>query len=74
MLEGYNLGAEEKEGSISPPKLELVYHIRPCLSTLRTMDISSVRYRPAPVLTQAALTSTYGHPRLELPSEGKVNN
>jgi len=73
MLKEYDLGAEEREGSISPPELELISHIRPSLSPLRTMDISSVRYRPAPVLTQAELTSTYGHPRLELPREGKVN-
>jgi len=37
------------------------------------MNIPSVRYRPAPVLTQAELTYTYGHPRLELPEKGKVN-
>jgi len=65
---------DDIEGSISPPTLESAPTFRPRLSpTLHAMDISSVRYRPAPVMTQAELTSTYGHPRLELPEMGKVN-
>jgi len=74
MLEEYNLGTTDREGSLSHPKLELITHTRPHYSTLHTMDIPSVRYRPAPVLTQAELTSTYGHPRLELPEVGRIIN
>jgi len=73
MLEGYDVGLDDREGSISPPKLELASLFHPRLSPLHTMDISSVRYRPAPVMTQAVLTSTYGHPRLEMPVEGRLN-
>jgi len=73
ILEGYNLGATDREVSLSPSKLELITQTRPRYSPLHTMDIPSVRYRPAPVLTQAKSTSTYGHPRLELPEMGKVN-
>jgi len=72
MMEGYDMGLDEREDNISPPKLELASQFRPHLSPLHTMDISSVRYRPASVMTQAELTSTYGHPRLELPEIGKV--
>jgi len=74
MMEGYDIGLNDREDSISPPTLEIVPTFRPRSSPpLHTMDISSVRYRPAPVMTQAAeLTSTYGHPRLELPEMGKV--
>jgi len=67
MLKGYDLGTADREGRLSPPKLELITHTRPHHSPLHAMDIPSVRYRPAPVLTQAELTSTYSHPRLELP-------
>jgi len=75
MLEGFDIGLDNREDSISPPTLEIVPTLRPRPSPpLHTMDISSVRYRPAPCLTQAELTSTYGHPRLELPEMGKVNN
>jgi len=74
LVEGYDVGLDNREGSISPPKLKLASQFRPRLSPpLHTMDISSVRYRPAPVLTQAELTSTYGHPRLEMPSKGRIN-
>jgi len=71
MLKGYDLGTADREGSLSPPKLELICHNRLHRSPLPTMDISSVRYRPAPVWTQAELTST--HPRLELPDMGRIN-
>jgi len=68
MMEGYDIWLDDREGSISPPILELAPTFHPRLSpTLHSMDISSVRYRPAPGMTQAELTSTYGHPRLELP-------
>jgi len=74
MMEGYDVGMDNREGSISPPKLELASQFHPRFSPpLHTMDISSVRYRPAPVLTQAELTSTYSHSRLEMPSEGRIN-
>jgi len=43
------------------------------LPPLSTMDISSVRFRPVPVTTQAAMTSTHGHPRLTWPAVAKVN-
>jgi len=39
-----------------------------------TMDISSVRFQPLPVMAQAEMTSTYGHPRLNWPEMAKVNN
>jgi len=68
------MGLDDKEDDISPPKLELASQFRPHFFLLHTMDVSSVRYWPAPVLTQAELTSNYGHPRLELPEMGKVNN
>jgi len=75
MLEGYNMSLTDREDEISPPKLELVPQFRtrhPPSS--HTMDISSVRYRPVPVMAQAVLTSTYSYPRQELPENGKVNN
>jgi len=63
MFEGYIVGLMDRENNISPPKLELVSEFRrPRLSPshpLHTMDISSVRYRPVPVMAQAVLTSTY---------------
>jgi len=37
------------------------------------MDISSVRFRPVPVMAQAAMTSTQGHPRLTWSTELKYN-
>jgi len=74
MLEGYDMDLDDREDDISPPKLELASQFRPRFSPPNTMDISRVRYRPAPVLTQAELTSTHGHHRLELPEMGKFNN
>jgi len=38
-----------------------------------TMDISSVRFQPVSVMAQAAMTSTYDHPRLNWPETAKVN-
>jgi len=38
------------------------------------MDISSVRFRPVPVMGQAALTCNQGHPRLTWPTAQKYNN
>jgi len=77
MFEGYNVGLTDREDDILPPKLELASEFRrPRLSPphpLHTMDISSVRYRPVPVMAQTVLTSTYGHSKLELPGKGKVN-
>jgi len=73
MLKGNDLGMADREGSLSPPKLELITHTRPHRFPLPAMNISSVRYRPAPVLKQAELTSTHCHPRLELPKKGRMN-
>jgi len=74
MFEVYNMGLTDRKDDISPPKLELVSQFRPRHSPLpHTMDISSVRYRPVPVMAQAVLTSTYSHPRQELKENGKVN-
>jgi len=74
MLRGYDIGLDDREDSISLPTLKIFPTLRPrSFPPFHTMDISSVCYRPAPVLTQAELTSTYGHPRLELPEVGKVN-
>jgi len=79
MLESYDMGLSDKEDERSPPKLELASEFRlshhsPSSHPPHTMDISSVRFRPAPVMAQAVMTSTYGHPRLELPEMGKVNS
>jgi len=72
MMEGYDIGLDDREDSISPPTLEIVPSLRPRPSPhLHTMHISSVRYRSVPVLTQAELTSTYGHPRLEFARNGQ---
>jgi len=74
MFECYDMRLDDKKEYISPPKLELTSQFRPRLSPLHTMDISSVCYRPVPVMAQAELTSTYSHPRLELQEMGKVNS
>jgi len=83
MLEGYNLGVSDRDEERSPPKLEIASGYRHTLlspnplfqTTLlpHTMDIPSVRLRPVPVMTQAEMTSTHGHPRLNLPEWGKIN-
>jgi len=81
MLEGYDMGLSERDDERSPPKLEIAsgykttllsptYHPPP---PPHTIDISSVRFRPVPVMAQAEMTSTYDHPRLNLPEWGKVN-
>jgi len=76
MLQGYDLEISEGEDERSPPKLELVSEYRqphhsppPPLA----MDIASGRFRPVPVVAQAGMTSTYGHPRLNWPDMAKVN-
>jgi len=84
MLQGYDLGLSDRDDERSPPKLELIseyktpYHPPPShnhpLSLAHTMDISIVRFQPVPLMTQAEMTSTYGHPRRNLPELGKVNN
>jgi len=38
------------------------------------MDTSNVHFRPVPVTAQAEMTSTYGHPRLNWPVMGRMNN
>jgi len=73
MFEGYNMGLNDREDDISPPKLKLASQFRPRFSPFHTMDISSVGYQPVPVMAQAELTSTYSHLRLKLPEMGKVN-
>jgi len=79
MLESYDMGLTDRKDELSPPKLELASEFRrshhsPTSHLPHTMDISSVRFRPVPVMAQAVMTFTYGHPRLELPEMGKVNN
>jgi len=81
MLESYDVGLSEREDERSPPKLKLVSEFRrtrhsPPLSPplLHTMDISSVRFRPVPVMAQAVMTSIHGHPKPNLPEMGKINN
>jgi len=82
MLEGYDMGLSDRDDERSPPKLEIPFGYRPTIlspalfhPTLspHAMDISSVRFRPVPVMAQAEMTSTHGHPRLNLPQWGKVN-
>jgi len=75
MFESYNMCLTDREDDISSPKLEFASQFRPRHSPLLsyTMVISSVHFRPVPVMAQAVLTSTYSHPRQELPEVGKVN-
>jgi len=40
---------------------------------LHTMDTSNVRFRPVPVMAQAEMTSTHGHPRLNWPARARLN-
>jgi len=72
----------DRDEERSPPQLEIASGYRPTIlsPTLfhptffpHAMDISSVRFRPVPVMAQAEMTSTYGHPWLNLPEMGKVN-
>jgi len=82
MLQEYDLGLSDRDDELSPPKLELESAYRhPTHSPSShppspplAMDISSVRFRPVPVVAQAEMTSTYGHPRLNWPEMAKVNN
>jgi len=82
MLLEYDLGLSDRDDECSPPKLKLASDYRhPSHSPPShppppplAMDISSVRFRPVPVVAQAEMTSTYGHPRLNLPEKAKVNN
>jgi len=78
MLGSYDMCSSDREDERSPPKLELAFEFRhthhsPPSHLPHTMDITSVRFRPVPVVAQAVMTSTYGHPRLNLPEMGKVN-
>jgi len=79
MLGSYDMCSSDREDERSPPKLEMasefrhIHHSPPFHPPPHTMDISSVRFRPVPVMAQAEMTSTYGHPRLNLPEMGKVN-
>jgi len=86
MLKSYDLGLSDRHDERSPPKLELASEYRhpshsppfhnppPSPRPPLVMDISSVRFRPVPVVAQAEMTSTYGHPRLNWPEMAKVNN
>jgi len=81
MLESYDMGLSDREDERSPPKLELASEFRHTRhsppshpSPPHTMDISSVCFRPVPVMAQAEMTSTCGHPRLNFPELGKVNS
>jgi len=83
MLREHDMGLSDRDDERSPPKLEIASGYRATLlsptSTSQptllphTMDISSVRFRTVPVMAQAEMTSTHGHPRLNLPDWGKVN-
>jgi len=78
MLESYDMGFSDREDERSPLKLKKISEFRrshhyPSSHPPYAMDISSVRFWPVPVMAQAVMTSTYGHPRLELPKMGKFN-
>jgi len=82
MLEGYDMGLSDRNDERSPPKLEIASGYRSTIlfPTLfqppflpHAMDISSVSFRPVAVTAQAEMTSTHGHPRLNLPELDKVN-
>jgi len=80
MLEGYDVGLSDKDNERSPPRLEIASEFGHTLLSPPfhpppppTMDISSVRFRPVPVMALAEMTSTHGHPRLNLSELGKVN-
>jgi len=80
MLEGYDVGSSDRYDERSPIEITSGYRST-ILSPIfhhplppHTMDISSVRFRPVPVMAQAEMTSTYRHPRLNFPELGKVNN
>jgi len=83
MLEGYDFGVSDRDEERSPPKLEIASGYKRSLPSPQplshltlpphAMDISSVRFRPVPVMAQAEMTSTHGHPRPNLPDWGKVN-
>jgi len=82
LMQDYDLGLSDREYERSAPKLKFaseyrhLHHSPPSQSPLPpplAMDISSVRFRPVPVVAQAEITSTYGHPRLNWPEMAKVN-
>jgi len=75
MLEGYDMGLSDREYERSRPKLEIASGYRSNLFSPTfhvplpppAMDISSVRFRPVPMMAQAEMTSTHGRPWLNLP-------
>jgi len=83
MLREYDMGLSDRDEQRSPLQLEIASGYRstllsPIFQPLHplfphAMDISSVRCRPVPMMAQAEMTSTHGHPRLNLPDWGKVN-
>jgi len=80
MLQDYDAGLSDREYERSPPKLALASEYNLCHSPLSrsppsplVMDISSVRFRPVPIVAQAEMTSTHGHPRLNWPEMANVN-
>jgi len=76
MLNEYDMGLSDREYERSPPKLEIASEFRHTLLSLPfhpPLPHTSVRFRPVPVMAQAKMTSTHGHPRLNLPEMGKVN-
>jgi len=72
MLGEYDIGFSDRDEERSPPKLEITSGYRSTLLSPTSqpfhslsppaMDISSVRFRPVPVMAQAEMTSTHGHP------------
>jgi len=60
---------------IHAPTPAYVHHVHPHHPPPppHTMDISSVRFQPVSVMTQAEMRSTHGHPRLNWPEKAKVN-
>jgi len=74
-LDGYATGGIERGRRVSPTRTESI-DTAPLFQSppFPTMDISSVRYRPASVTTSADLTSAHGLARSDTLESGKVNS
>jgi len=73
MLGSYDMCLSDKEDERSPLNLELAPEFKRPRASPTHPPHTSVCFRPVPVMAQAVMTFTYGHPRLELPEKGKVN-
>jgi len=75
LLDGYATGGIERGRRVAPTRTESI-DTAPLFQPppFSTMDISSVRYRPASVTTLADLTSARGLARLDPLENGKVNS